>query len=224
MSISTIFNSLPQLQFLNGQLTSLWFWVITSKPTTPSPAMPRARQSTHWRWGWNAAEEVFVEFFVSLITVIYLDNVSHNECGLQTLHWTRAQFLVLGSHKKISSAHASNVTICPRLYAGLVERFFACSHYITNILMINVLSVIVFGLCVYRKWCPIAFLPSFPLFFVTAQTDNNEFLVDKSVTVVSPGSTGTQATVEVTYEPTRVGESSATLLIASATGAPHIPT
>ena len=63
-----------------------------------------------------------------------------------------------------------------------------------------------------------------PSLFSTAnaQIDSNDFQVDKSVTVVSMGSTGTQAMVEVTYEPTSVGESSATLLITSTTGAPHI--
>ena len=65
-----------------------------------------------------------------------------------------------------------------------------------------------------------------PSFFsiVTAQIDSTEFQVDKSLTVVSIGSTGTEATVEVTYEPTSMGESLATLIISSATGASHIQT
>ena len=55
-------------------------------------------------------------------------------------------------------------------------------------------------------------------FVITVQVDSSEFQVERSVTVVSAGSSGTEANVEVTYEPSRIGESHASLTVFSPTG------
>ena len=85
-----------------------------------------------------------MEFFVSLITVIYPDNVSHNDCGFANLTLNQSSIFWHSTHIKISDAHANNMTICAGLYAGLVERFFASSHYYYSTLTVATFNVFIY--------------------------------------------------------------------------------
>merc|ERR550519_278310 len=51
-----------------------------------------------------------------------------------------------------------------------------------------------------------------------AKVDSTEFLVDKSVNAASAASGGSEVTIDVTFEPSRLGDCHAVLIVASAIG------
>ena len=54
------------------------------------------------------------------------------------------------------------------------------------------------------------------------QIDSSDFHVDKIITVASAGSSGTEAAVDVTFEPSHLGDVHATLTISSPSGGDYI--
>ena len=54
------------------------------------------------------------------------------------------------------------------------------------------------------------------------QVDSGDFHVDKTVTVASAGSSGTEATVEVVFEPSHLGDAQTTLTISSPSGGDYV--
>ena len=58
----------------------------------------------------------------------------------------------------------------------------------------------------------------FKYFLVLTQIDSNDFHVEKSINVASAGSSGTEASIDVTFEPSHLGDTQAILTISSPTG------
>ena len=65
-----------------------------------------------------------------------------------------------------------------------------------------------------------SYLPLFPTCLL--QIDNSDFHVDKTLTAASAGSSGTEAPIEVTFEPSHLGDAHATLTVSSPSGGDYI--
>jgi hydrocephalus-inducing protein len=57
---------------------------------------------------------------------------------------------------------------------------------------------------------------------IPMQVNSTDFVVDKSVNVAPPGIGGTEVGVEVTFEPTRLGDTQAMLVISSSSGGEYV--